>query len=152
MEEFDFVTDQELGENKRFQLLQLRDEEVQEFRNFKMVPVYEREIPRDTFVVNIYCTRTLTRISGIHYTGCHVITTEYRTHALYIHMKHLFCNALVHVIYSGVSGQCSHAIPVKYTHKHKYYFSIIYKLLMYKFCIKCFWNKAKLCFKFVNTM
>lgn len=51
MEEFDFVTDKELQENKRFQLLQLRDEEVQEFRNFKMVPVYEREIPRDTFVV-----------------------------------------------------------------------------------------------------
>ena len=25
-------------------------------------------------------------------------------------MQHLFCNALVHVIYSGVSGQCSHTI------------------------------------------
>lgn len=52
MAEFDFITDQEMTENKRFQLLQLRDEEVQEFRNFKMVPVYEREIPRDTFVVS----------------------------------------------------------------------------------------------------
>lgn len=54
MEEFDIVTDKELNENKRFQLLQLRDEEVQEFRNFKMVPVYEREIPRDTFVVSYF--------------------------------------------------------------------------------------------------
>ena len=25
-------------------------------------------------------------------------------------MYHLFCNALVHKIYSGVSGQCSHTI------------------------------------------
>ena len=41
---------------------------------------------------------------------CHVITTEYRTRVHCIHMKHLFCNALVHVIYSGVSGQCSHTI------------------------------------------
>ena len=38
---------------------------------------------------------------------CHVITAEYRTH---VHCIHLFCNALVHVIYSGVSGQCSHTI------------------------------------------
>ena len=27
-----------------------------------------------------------------------------------IHMLHLFYNTLVHVIYSGVSGQCSHTI------------------------------------------
>ena len=27
-----------------------------------------------------------------------------------IHMYYLFCNTLVHVIYSIVSGQCSHAI------------------------------------------
>ncbi|KAL4236189.1 Coiled-coil and C2 domain-containing protein 2A [Mactra antiquata] len=49
MEEFDLVADEEMEANKRFQLLQLRDEEVQEFRNYKMVPVYDREIPRDTF-------------------------------------------------------------------------------------------------------
>ena len=40
----------------------------------------------------------------------HVITTEYRTRVHCIHMYHLFCDALVHVIYSGVSGQCSHTI------------------------------------------
>ena len=44
---------------------------------------------------------------------CHVITiftTEYKTCIHRIHMYHLFCNALVHVIYSGASGQCSHTI------------------------------------------
>jgi len=40
----------------------------------------------------------------------HVIPTEYRTSVHCIHMWHLFCNALVHVIYSAVSGQCSHTI------------------------------------------
>jgi len=37
---------------------------------------------------------------------CRVITTEYRTRVHCIHMNHLFFNPLVHVIYSGVSGQC----------------------------------------------
>jgi len=41
---------------------------------------------------------------------CRVITAEYRTRVHYIHMYHLFCNALVHVNYSGLSGQCSHTI------------------------------------------
>ncbi|XP_052236209.1 coiled-coil and C2 domain-containing protein 2A-like isoform X5 [Dreissena polymorpha] len=49
MVEFDFVTQQELEENKRFRLIQLRDEEVQEFKNYKMVPAHEREVPRDVF-------------------------------------------------------------------------------------------------------
>jgi len=40
----------------------------------------------------------------------HVITTEYRARVHCIHMLHPFYNALVHVIYSGVSGQCSHTI------------------------------------------
>ena len=43
---------------------------------------------------------------------CHVITTEYRTRVQCIHMYQLFCNALVHVFYSGASGQCSHTIRV----------------------------------------
>ena len=47
---------------------------------------------------------------------CHIITTEYRTRVHCIHMYHLFCNALFHVIYSGVCGQCSHTISNKYTH------------------------------------
>jgi len=51
---------------------------------------------------------------------CHVFTTEYRTLVHCIHISHLFCNALVHVIYSGESGQCSHTIQlyVKESFKH----------------------------------
>jgi len=48
-------------------------------------------------------------IGGLY---CHGIRTEYRTRVDCIHMEHLFCNALVHVIYSGVSGQCSHTIAL----------------------------------------
>ena len=43
---------------------------------------------------------------------CRVITTEYRTSVHCIHMYHLFCNALAHVIYSVVSGQYSYTIYV----------------------------------------
>ncbi|XP_069126927.1 coiled-coil and C2 domain-containing protein 2A-like isoform X2 [Argopecten irradians] len=48
-EEFNMATDDEIENNKRFQLLQLRDNEVQEFRNYRMVPLKVQEIPRDTF-------------------------------------------------------------------------------------------------------
>ena len=41
---------------------------------------------------------------------CLGITTEYISRVYRIHMKHLFCNALVHVSYSGVYVQCSHTI------------------------------------------
>jgi len=41
---------------------------------------------------------------------CRVSTTEYRTRVHCIHMYHLFCDALVHVIYSVVSGQYSYTI------------------------------------------
>jgi len=42
-------------------------------------------------------------ISGL---VCDVVTTEYRT--LYTHVSPI----LVHIIYSGVSGQCSHTILI----------------------------------------
>ena len=67
----------------------------------------------------MYCIHTLSRHSWIHYMDCkcnlarldcHVITTEYRTRVHCIHMHHLFWNALVHEIYSWVSGQYSHTI------------------------------------------
>jgi len=68
-----------------------------------------------------YCIRTLTRNSWIYYTDCeiggldcHVITTEYRTRVHCIHMYHLCCNALIHVIYSVVSGQYSCTILANY--------------------------------------
>ena len=51
-------------------------------------------------------------IGGLDY---HVTTTKYRTRLHCIHISHLFCNALVHVIYSRVSGQCSHTVPVLHT-------------------------------------
>ena len=42
-----------------------------------------------------------------------VITTEYGTRVEHcIHMNHLFYNALVHVIYSGVSVQRSYTIHI----------------------------------------
>jgi len=47
---------------------------------------------------------------------CHVITTEYRTCDHCIHMYHLFCHSLVHVIYLGVSSQSSHTIKARQLH------------------------------------
>jgi len=41
---------------------------------------------------------------------CRVITAEFRTRVHCIHMHYLFCNALVHAIYLGVSGQCLYII------------------------------------------
>ncbi|XP_073465964.1 coiled-coil and C2 domain-containing protein 2A [Aquarana catesbeiana] len=48
--EFDFVSDEELKRSKRFRLLQLRNQEVADFRNYKLVPIKEREIPDRIFV------------------------------------------------------------------------------------------------------
>ncbi|KAK7488454.1 hypothetical protein BaRGS_00020239, partial [Batillaria attramentaria] len=48
-EEFDLATEADLTSNRRFQMLTLRDREVAEFRNAKMVAPFEREIPRDAF-------------------------------------------------------------------------------------------------------
>ena len=47
------------------------------------------------------------KIGGL---DCHFITTEYRTRVQRIYMYHLFCQALVRVIYSAVSGQCSNTM------------------------------------------
>jgi len=59
-------------------------------------------------------------ISGLE---CHVITTEYRK---LVYGIHIFCNALVHVIYSRVSGQCSHTIYI-----FKHYVTITFPLLLF---------------------
>ncbi|XP_043918517.1 coiled-coil and C2 domain-containing protein 2A [Protopterus annectens] len=48
-EEFNFVQDEEFNSSKRFRLLQLRNQEVAEFRNYKKVPALEREIPNKIF-------------------------------------------------------------------------------------------------------
>ncbi|NXS26874.1 C2D2A protein, partial [Pomatostomus ruficeps] len=47
--EFNFVSDEEFNRSKRFRLLQLRKEEVAEFRNYKQVPLHEREISEKIF-------------------------------------------------------------------------------------------------------
>ncbi|XP_044152706.1 coiled-coil and C2 domain-containing protein 2A [Bufo gargarizans] len=47
--EFDFVSEEDLSRSKRLRLLQLRNQEVAEFRNYKMVPIKEREIPDKIF-------------------------------------------------------------------------------------------------------
>ncbi|KAM6220251.1 coiled-coil and C2 domain-containing protein 2A isoform 1-T1 [Rhynchocyon petersi] len=48
-QEFNFVSDEELNRSKRFRLLYLRSQEVPEFRNYKQVPVYDREIKEKVF-------------------------------------------------------------------------------------------------------
>lgn len=52
-EEFNFVTDKEMEESKRFRLLRLRNQEVAEFRNYKFVPALEREISDKVFQVRV---------------------------------------------------------------------------------------------------
>ncbi|NXG17571.1 C2D2A protein, partial [Grallaria varia] len=47
--EFNFVSDEEFNRSKRFRLLQLRNGEVAEFRNYKQVPLHEREISEKIF-------------------------------------------------------------------------------------------------------
>ncbi|XP_066487937.1 coiled-coil and C2 domain-containing protein 2A [Tiliqua scincoides] len=48
-QEFNFVPDEEFNRSKRFRLLQLRNSEVAEFRNYKHVPLLEREIGEKIF-------------------------------------------------------------------------------------------------------
>uniref|UniRef100_A0A8C5TLA4 Coiled-coil and C2 domain containing 2A n=1 Tax=Malurus cyaneus samueli TaxID=2593467 RepID=A0A8C5TLA4_9PASS len=48
-QEFNFVSDEEFNRSKRFRLLQLRNQEVAEFRNYKQVPLHEREISDKIF-------------------------------------------------------------------------------------------------------
>lgn len=52
-EEFNFVTDEELERSKRFRLLKLRNQEVAEFRTYKCVPAFEREVTDKVFQVSV---------------------------------------------------------------------------------------------------
>ena len=62
----------------------------------------------------MYCIRIREFITILNYEigglDCRAITTEYRTRDQCIHMYHLVCNALVHVIFFVVSGQYSYTI------------------------------------------
>uniref|UniRef100_H3BVM0 Coiled-coil and C2 domain containing 2A n=1 Tax=Tetraodon nigroviridis TaxID=99883 RepID=H3BVM0_TETNG len=48
-EEFNFVSDEELGRSKRFRMLQLRNEGVPEFQNYKFIPALENEVTKGMF-------------------------------------------------------------------------------------------------------
>ncbi|XP_067845649.1 coiled-coil and C2 domain-containing protein 2A isoform X2 [Heptranchias perlo] len=48
-EEFNFVSEEDFNKSKRFRLLQLRNEEVAEFHNYKQVPILDREISEKIF-------------------------------------------------------------------------------------------------------
>ena len=64
---------------------------------------------------------------------CRVITTEYREHVSTVYKCNTYCNALVPVIYSVVSGQYSYTIhvfrvvifPHVYTHIMTFYVPVI---------------------------
>lgn len=52
-EEFNFASDEELERSKRFRMLQLRNQGVAEFRNYKFIPAQEREVTDRMFQVSL---------------------------------------------------------------------------------------------------
>merc|ERR1719433_1452336 len=42
-----FCTDQEIRNNPRFQMIQLRRAKVPEFKNYRMIPILDKEVPKD---------------------------------------------------------------------------------------------------------
>ena len=58
-EEFNFATDEAMVKNRRFRAIELRDQEVPEFRGLKLLPPLEREIHDTIFHVSegtcVYC-------------------------------------------------------------------------------------------------
>ena len=53
-EEFNFATDEQIESSRRYRLLQYREREIAEFRNYKMVPVFDKEVSEDVFMVCLY--------------------------------------------------------------------------------------------------
>jgi hypothetical protein len=51
--EFDFCKMEDLDTNSRLRLLRLRDQGEPEFRGLRVVPLREKEIPKDVFKVNL---------------------------------------------------------------------------------------------------
>ena len=76
-------------------------------RNFKHQRLRIVYTNIDQILVNLLHGLLNCEIGGL---DCHIMKTEYRTRVHCLHMYHLFYNALVHVIYLGVSGQCSHTL------------------------------------------
>lgn len=68
-EEFNFVSDEELERSRRFRMLQLRNQGVAEFRNYKFIPAQEREVTDRMFQVslsNTDCSREVAA-AGLHF-------------------------------------------------------------------------------------
>ncbi|XP_055354608.1 coiled-coil and C2 domain-containing protein 2A-like [Paramacrobiotus metropolitanus] len=69
-QEFDFVSAESIAENRRFRLLQLRDRQVPEFANLKMIPANDNEIPANIFDKYTFGRRqeavSLLGVSGIN--------------------------------------------------------------------------------------
>ncbi len=49
MQEFNFVSEEDLENNKRYRLITLRAQDEPEFRGLKLLPVDEKYVKRDTF-------------------------------------------------------------------------------------------------------
>ena len=49
-QEFDFISEEEMEASKRFKLIQYREQGVQDFADFPMIPAFVHEIPDDIFV------------------------------------------------------------------------------------------------------
>jgi len=82
----------------------------------------------DQTLVNSLHTLLNYEIGGLN---CNVTTPEYRTCVHCLHTYHLFCNALVHVIYfCQLSGQCSNTLSCKeiYMLLHTICVNKLYKL------------------------
>lgn len=49
-EEFNFATDKDIADNLRFQMIELRQSDtIPEFKNYHMIPLKEKEIPKELF-------------------------------------------------------------------------------------------------------
>ena len=49
-QEFNLCTDEDIENSRRYRMLQLRQQEVPEFKN-KVIPALEKEVPEDVFMV-----------------------------------------------------------------------------------------------------
>ena len=48
-DQFTFGTQDDLEHNPRFQMIQLRTKKVQEFKNYRMIPINAKEVPKGIF-------------------------------------------------------------------------------------------------------
>ncbi len=49
-QEFDFMTDRQMEASRRFKLIQYREEEIPDFRNYQMIPAFDSEVPEEVFL------------------------------------------------------------------------------------------------------